>query len=152
VKGVRNIFASSPLIHSDAIRFFPTSNNMSGIASNALRQVSRRCLKQPASAAGLLRNSSAAPVAGISQKAARRGYVSATRKDNAKVNIDTAIRADQKAFFAETGKLPENQIVPGTSANADAMMSPMAGRYCNMTEVNSSSQFCRCSQTSYRYG
>jgi len=103
---------------------------MSGIASNSLRQASRRCLKQPASAAGLLRSSSTAPrVAGINQTAARRGYVSATRKDNAQVNVDTAIRADQKAFFAETGKLPENQIVPGTSANADAMMSPMAGRH-----------------------
>jgi cysteine desulfurase len=57
----------------------------------------------------------------------KRGYVSATKKDNAQVNVDTAIRAEQKAFFAETGKLPENQIIPGTSANADAMMSPMAG-------------------------
>jgi cysteine desulfurase len=63
-------------------------------------------------------------VAAISQS---RSYVSASRKDNAQVNVDTAIRADQKAFFAETGKLPERQIVPGTSVNADAMMSPMAG-------------------------
>lgn len=62
----------------------------------------------------------------MSQKTART-YVSETKKDSAQVNVDTAIRADQKAFFAETGKLPENQIVPGTSVEADAMMSPMAG-------------------------
>lgn len=62
-----------------------------------------------------------------SQKISRRGYVSETKKDNAQVNVDTAIRAEQKAFFAETGKLPEKHIIPGTSANADAMMSPMAG-------------------------
>ena len=49
--------------------------------------------------------------------------------------MDSTIRAEQKAFFAETGKLPENQIIPGTSANADAMMSPMAGRHCSMTRV-----------------
>ena len=84
-------------------------------------------MKQSASAAGLLRSSTPARVAGISQKAATRGYVSASKKDSAQVNVDTAIRAEQKAFFAETGKLPENRIVPGTSANADAMMSPIAG-------------------------
>ena len=53
--------------------------------------------------------------------------MSETKKDSAQVNVDTAIRAEQKAFFAETGKLPEKHIMPGTSANADAMMSPMAG-------------------------
>lgn len=53
--------------------------------------------------------------------------MSETKKGNAQVNVDTAIRAEQKAFFAETGKLPEKQTMPGTTANADAMMSPMAG-------------------------
>jgi hypothetical protein len=119
-------FASSP-DHSDLIRFFPTSTDMSGIASNSLRQASRLCLKQPASAAGLLRSSTTARVAGISQNSAKRRYVSATTKDSAQVNVDTAIRAEQKAFFAETGKLPETQIIPGSGVNADAMMSPMAG-------------------------
>lgn len=99
---------------------------MSGIASKSLRQASRLCLKQPTSAV-LLHSTAAARVAGISQVTSRRGYVSATGKDSAQVNVDTAIRAEQKAFFAETGKLPESQSIPGTSANADAMMSPMAG-------------------------
>jgi cysteine desulfurase len=101
---------------------------MSAIASTSLRQASRLCLKQSAPVNCLLRSSGAARVAGIStQKASRRGYVSESKKDNAQVSVDTAIRADQKTFFAETGKLPESQILPGTSANADAMMSPIAG-------------------------
>ncbi|KAG4426447.1 hypothetical protein IFR04_000329 [Cadophora malorum] len=86
---------------------------MSSMVSTSLRQASR-----------LLRTSSIRP-AGISSRYVRR--VSSTSKDSAQVNINTAIRADQKAFFAETGKLPENQIVPGSGVNADAMMSPMAG-------------------------
>ncbi|TVY29689.1 Cysteine desulfurase, mitochondrial [Lachnellula hyalina] len=95
--------------------------------ANTLRQASRFCLKQSSSTTGVSRTS-VARVAGISsQTTSRRGYVSATKKDNAQVNVDTAIRADQKAFFAETGKLPEKTIVPGTDVNADAMMSPMAG-------------------------
>jgi len=78
-----------------------------------------------------LRAAAAAPrTAAISgQKISRRGYVHESKKDNAQVNVDTAIRADQKAFFAETGKLPERQTMPGTSVNADAMMSPMAGTF-----------------------
>lgn len=67
-------------------------------------------------------------MATISQKTAKRGYVSETSKNNAQVSVDTAIRADQKAFFAETGKLPESKIVPGTNVDADAIMSPMAGK------------------------
>lgn len=66
------------------------------------------------------------------QNISTRGYVSETKKDSAPVNVDTAIRAEQKAFFAETGRMPENQTVPGTTVNADAMMSPIAGIiYCS---------------------
>lgn len=101
---------------------------MSNTATSAIRQASRLCLKQSASASGILRASAASRVAAISNKRiGSRNYVSETKKDSAQVNIDTAIRADQKAFFQETGKLPEHQIVPGTAVNADAMMSPMAG-------------------------
>merc|ERR1712230_238199 len=89
------------------------TSNMSSMVSTSLRQASR-----------LLRTSSIRP-AGISSRYVRR--VSSTSKDSAQVNINTAIRADQKAFFAETGKLPENQIVPGTEMTADTMMSPAAG-------------------------
>lgn len=62
-----------------------------------------------------------------SQKHQRRAYVSESRKDNAQVTVDTAIRPEQKAFFAETGKLPENQAIRGTSADTAAVTGPMAG-------------------------
>ncbi|EHK99960.1 putative Cysteine desulfurase, mitochondrial [Glarea lozoyensis 74030] len=100
---------------------------MSGIAANTVRQATRLCAKQSSSASTLLRTSTfrAATISG--QKVSRRGYVSESKKDSAQVSIDTAVRADQKAFFNETSKLPENTIVGGTNVNADAMMSPMAG-------------------------
>jgi cysteine desulfurase len=118
-------------ITSTLLPYSITSNplmlNMSNIASSSLRQASRLCSKQ-VSSAGLIR---AAPlprvVAASAQKISRRTYVSETKKDHAQVNVETAIRADPKAFFAETGKLPENQLMHGTTANADAMMSPIAG-------------------------
>lgn len=103
---------------------------MANIASNPLRQASRLCLKQSSSSSNglLFRNSAASRVAAISTNGiGRRAYVSETKKDSAQVNVDTAIRADQKAFFRETGKLPEHHTMPGTIVNADAMMSPMAG-------------------------
>ena len=37
------------------------------------------------------------------------------------------MKADQKAFLAQTGKLPENIKVPGTQISADTLMSPEAG-------------------------
>lgn len=62
------------------------------------------------------------------QKISKRTYVSESKKDNAQISVDTAIRADQKKFFAETGKVPGEQPMMGSAANADAMMSPMAGK------------------------
>ena len=102
--------------------------NMSNITSSSLRKASRLCVKQ-VSSAGLIR---AAPLSraipASAQWIARREYVSETKKDNAQVNVETAIRADQKALFAETSKLPENQRrYRGTTANADALISPIAG-------------------------
>lgn len=103
---------------------------MSSLASTSLRQASRLCLKQSTPPVGLVRGSAFARVASISnQKISRRGYVSETKRDSAQVNIDTAIRSEQKAFFKETGKHAEDQSISGTSANADAMMSPIAGNY-----------------------
>jgi cysteine desulfurase len=99
---------------------------MSNVAAS-LRQASRLCAKQ-VSASGLGRTTPLPRVlTSTASKISRRGYVSESKKDSAQVNVDTAIRADQKAFFAETGKLPENQSMQGTTVNADAMMSPIAG-------------------------
>lgn len=109
---------------------------MPNIGPSSLRQASRLCLHSTASSAGLLRSSPVVRIAGIaSQRISRRTYVSESKRDNAQVNVDTTIRADQKAFFQETGKLPESQIVPGTNVNADAMMSPMAGMLIRSSRI-----------------
>lgn len=57
----------------------------------------------------------------------RRNYVSETKPSNATVNVDTAIKADQKAFLNQTGTKPEDAAMPTTGMSADAMMSPAAG-------------------------
>jgi cysteine desulfurase len=56
-----------------------------------------------------------------------RNYVSETKSNNATVNIDTTIKADQKAFLKQTGEKAENATMPTTGMSADAMMSPTAG-------------------------
>lgn len=95
----------------------------SNVVSLSLRQASRLC----ANRSGVLLRSSSLPKAITAS--ARRTYVSESKKDNAQVNVDSAIRADQKAFFAETGKRPQDVDMAGVSVNAEAMMSPMAGMH-----------------------
>jgi hypothetical protein len=118
------------LYNLDLIRFRQHFNitKMSGIAAKTVRQASRVCAKQSVSTAGRLRAPTNRAAAILGQNVSRRGYVSESKKDNAQVSIDTAVRADQKAFFQETSKLPENHIIGGTNVTADAMMSPMAGK------------------------
>lgn len=106
---------------------------MSNIASSSLRQASRLCLKPSIPSAGALRANTLPRAAASAQRSSRRAYVSETKKDNAQVNVDTAIRAEQKAFFKETGVKAETQSAPGTSVAADAMMSPMAGMYLHLS-------------------
>lgn len=93
-----------------------------------LRQAARFCLKQPALSSSLV-TKSAVRIAGAqsAQNVHKRTYVTESKKDAAQVNVDTAIRADQKAFLAETGKKPQEEVVPGTGLSGDAMMSPVAG-------------------------
>lgn len=111
--------------HSIAILYLTL--DMSSIASSSLRQASRLCAKQ-ISSAGLIRTATVSRVLPVSaQKISRRRYVSETKKDNAQVNVETAIMPDQKPFFTETSKLPENQPMRGTTTDADVMMSPIAG-------------------------
>ncbi len=74
------------------------------------------------SSAGLIR-SVALPRAAITG----RRYISESKADAAIVNVDSAIKADQKKFFKETGINASEQPMQGTAANADAMMDPMAG-------------------------
>ncbi|KAL6715516.1 cysteine desulfurase [Lecanora helva] len=102
---------------------------MANAASSALRQVSRLSNNR-LSCNCLLRNSysHAGTSAAIAPyHATLRYYVSESKPTRADVNVDTAIKADQHAFTAQTGKLPQNMKIPGTEMSADAMMSPAAG-------------------------
>lgn len=94
--------------------FTPTS------ARQALRIASRRYpsstfSRTPARTAGIV----------------RRHYVSETKPSNATVSVESAVKADQKAFFKETGNRPQDAVMPTTGLAADAMLSPTAGAYCN---------------------
>lgn len=61
------------------------------------------------------------------QKVSGRRHVSESKKDAAQVNVESAIKADQKKFVQEMGKSQIEQPMQPTGANADAMMDPMAG-------------------------
>ncbi|GAB7347662.1 hypothetical protein MBLNU459_g4527t1 [Dothideomycetes sp. NU459] len=90
-------------------------------ARQALRQSSRR-LSSSSAFANL-----APRLAATGRLHGRRSYVSETGSKNASVNIEQTIRADQKAFLAETGIQPKDATMPTTGMGADAMMSPTAG-------------------------
>ncbi|KAH0068223.1 cysteine desulfurase, partial [Aureobasidium melanogenum] len=62
-----------------------------------------------------------------SRIAATRSYVSESSPRNATINVESTIKADQKAFLAETGINPKDATMPTTGMSADAMMSPAAG-------------------------
>ena len=93
---------------------------MANVASSALRRAARLGAKTTFSA-GLIR--AAVPrTSGLGLR-----YISETKSDAATVNVESAIKADQKKFFQETGKQMSEQPMQGTAVNADAMMDPMAG-------------------------
>lgn len=93
---------------------------MANVASTALRRAARLGAKN-ASSASLIRTA----VPRTSSLGLR--YISETKSDAATVNVESAIEADQKKFFRETGKQLSEQPMAGTSVGADAMMDPMAG-------------------------
>ncbi|KAI1459260.1 cysteine desulfurase [Annulohypoxylon moriforme] len=96
---------------------------MANVASSALRQASRLGLKQSLSSTPLRGIPSISRVTAITAaQATRRGYVSESKRDNAQVNVETAIRLDKKDFMNEKGELITGR--PGAPANAT--ISPMA--------------------------
>ncbi|KAI1093173.1 cysteine desulfurase [Rostrohypoxylon terebratum] len=96
---------------------------MANVASSALRQASRLGLKQSLASTPLRGIPSMPRVAAVTTaQVSRRGYVSETKRDNAQVNVETAIRLDKKDFMNEKGELITSK--PGTPANAT--ISPMA--------------------------
>src|SRR5579871_2031315 len=98
---------------------------MSNIAPQAARQVLRSCSRP------FHRSTSAAvyrPATACCQKIIQtRNYVSETKPQNATINVDTTIKADQKAFIQKKGEALQKTTMPGTRLNAEAMMSPVAG-------------------------
>lgn len=101
---------------------------MSSLAPSALRQASRAYARRLPSSNGLLRASPLRMRAGTGSPAAsRRSYVSETKTGNAQVSVDTAIKAEQKAFTEQTGIQPQNAQLPASAVGADASMSPQAG-------------------------
>lgn len=98
---------------------------MSTVGSAAFRQASRTCTR---------RLSQHAPVAFPQRvlatgnsSAAKRCYVSETKAEKAQVNVDTAIKAEQKAFMKQTGVQPQNAQAAGSAVSGDTTMSPAAG-------------------------
>ena len=101
---------------------------MSGVALPTLRHVYSRSPRRLSSGAFLAVSSGVKLLAtSPASNIARRCYVSASKPDKAQVTVDTTIKADQHAFTAQTGTLPEKVKVPGMQMPADVMMSPAAG-------------------------
>ena len=102
---------------------------MSG-ASPALRQATRACSRR-LSSSSFLRPSPHLPSKQTLASASlcrQRTYVSSSKPANAQATpLETAIKADQKAFLSETGQLPENFKLPGSGLSGDAALSPVAG-------------------------
>lgn len=104
------------------------SHTIPTVARQALRQSSRRLSTNSAWAHHAPRTAAAAAAATARLSATgRRSYVSETSSKKASVNVEQTIKADQKAFLAETGIRPQDATMPTTGMSADAMMSPAAG-------------------------
>ncbi|KAJ5588060.1 Cysteine desulfurase [Penicillium hordei] len=56
-----------------------------------------------------------------------RSYVSETKVGQAQVNIETAIKEEQKSFMNQSHMAPQNVKLPGSATSGDAAMSPSAG-------------------------
>lgn len=95
---------------------------MSNLAPSA-RLALRACSRRSSACSGTR------PILGAiaTRSNGRRSYVSKTEPQQATVNVETAIRADQKKFLNETGLHAGDVRMPTTGMSADVMMSPSAG-------------------------
>ena len=97
-------------------------------ASSLMRQASRTCTRRLSSNTVLSSLHPRTASLATSRLSSRRNYVSESKPSHAQVtDIDSAIKADQRNFIQQSGNIPSEVNVPGTSVNADAMMSPTAG-------------------------
>ena len=99
---------------------------MSTVVPATARQTLRLCLRQNLHRPFAQSVGRTAATAGP-QSIRRRNYVSETKQDQATVNVDTAIKADQRAFLQETGKQPGEVQLPATAMSGEAAMNPSAG-------------------------
>ncbi|KAF2103503.1 cysteine desulfurase [Rhizodiscina lignyota] len=99
---------------------------MSNITPSAARLALRTCSRRPSACSALRARPQIFATAGQCASG-RRTYVSKTESHQATVNVETAIKADQKAFLNQTGLQPGNAQMPTTGMSGDAMMSPTAG-------------------------
>jgi cysteine desulfurase len=97
---------------------------MSHVAPSAVRQAVRQCTRRLSTTSSPFATTQL-PRACITARRGRRTYVSESGARNA--TVESTIRADQKAFLAETGVRPQDAQMPTTGLSADAMMSPAAG-------------------------
>ena len=105
---------------------------MVNVASSALRQASRLGLKNaitsvprratPVSTRIAVTAASTPASASTLTQPPRRNYVSESKRDNAQVATETAIKLDKKDFMNEQGEL----VMPGSATPANATVSPMA--------------------------
>lgn len=96
---------------------------MANVATTALRRASRLGLKQSLASAPLRQSQSVPRLAATAvARTSRRGYVSETKRDNAQVKVETAIRLDKKDFMNDKGEL----VMPGSASALDAAGSPVA--------------------------
>lgn len=115
------IFIKDIHTHSASLHFSPISLTfyfiMSHVARPAVRQALRGCSRRSVS-------KRFAPLQCLHQQ---RSYVSETKPVNATVNIDSTIKAEQKAFMKNINGKLEDINLPGSNLPADMAMSPAAG-------------------------
>lgn len=97
---------------------------MHGLSPSTLRQASRACTRHLTSTRPAHIPSSRLLPSSI--QSLHRTYVSTSDPAKAQVTIDTAIKADQKAFLNQTGSRPQDVTLPGSMVTGDAAMSPQA--------------------------
>jgi cysteine desulfurase len=107
---------------------------MSGPANVALRSASRSCTRRISSTT-LPRSSLRPATSALGQS--RRTYVSQSKPAQAQVSdVESAIKADQRKFVEQSGKLPSDVALPGTGLSGDAAMSPAAGIFKQATVMD----------------
>lgn len=98
---------------------------MSNVAPAATRRALQSCSRSASTSRALSRALARPATLSAPTTHGRRTYVSESSPRNATVNIETAIKADQKKFMQQTNLAPSQVSTPAApGVSADAMMSP----------------------------